>query len=68
MNITDAKKMGIKIPKDIVLTKEEWKDLYVTLADFKSRVMSRRKDTPEPPEPRYDEVYHEGVKWLDLLE
>ena len=50
MNITDAKKIGIKIPKDIVLTKEEWKDLYVTLADFKSRVMSRRKDAPEPAE------------------
>ena len=41
------KKVGFTLPKDIVLTKEEWMDLYVTLCRFKVRVMLSRGRNPE---------------------
>ena len=31
----------LKVPKDIVLTKEDWIDLYYTLRDFKRRLLLR---------------------------
>jgi hypothetical protein len=31
----------ISIPKDIFWTKEDWKDLYETLAAFKKRIVAR---------------------------
>lgn len=41
------KKVGFNLSKDIVLTKEEWMDLYVTLCRFKVRVMLSRGRNPE---------------------
>ena len=41
------KKVGFDLPKDVTLTKEEWKDLYITLCRFKVRVMLSRGRNPE---------------------
>ena len=35
------KQVGIELPKEITLTKEDWKDFYTALAKFKVRVMKR---------------------------
>ena len=35
------KQIGIEFPKDIVFTKQDWHDFYVTLAEFKKRVLKR---------------------------
>ena len=46
------KQVGIEIPRQITLTKDEWKDLYATMAEFKGRVMRNHgyhpKDTFHP--------------------
>jgi len=39
--IEAAKLIGISIPEEIVLTKHEWIDLYMTMARFKFRVLQR---------------------------
>jgi hypothetical protein len=34
----------IELPKDIVFSVDDWKDLYRTLLAFKKRVLKRRKE------------------------
>ena len=47
-NIREAAKLiGIHIPEEIVLTKHEWEDLYITLAKFKFRVLLRYYSQPD---------------------
>ena len=36
------KQVGIEIPKQITMTKNDWMDFYETLSRFKSRLMKRR--------------------------
>lgn len=35
------KQVGIEIPRQIVMTKDDWKDFYSTLARFKDRLLKR---------------------------
>ncbi len=44
--IEAAKKLGIDIPEHIILTKNDWKDLFITLAKFKFRVLLRHYGEP----------------------
>lgn len=40
------KQVGIALPKDFVLSKDDWKDFYVTLAEFKYRILTRQGIDP----------------------
>ena len=35
------RQIGINFPKDFVFTKDDWKDFYRTLSEFKFRVLQR---------------------------
>ena len=36
------KEIGISLPQSFIFTKADWNDLYVTLREFKIRVLERR--------------------------
>ena len=40
--LLSLKEIGIDFPKGFIFTKTDWKDLYVTLREFKIRVLERR--------------------------
>ena len=41
------KQVGIEIPKQITLSKMDWKDFYITLSKFKARLMKRHGYHPK---------------------
>lgn len=48
-------------------TKKTRFDVERIRAVIKKRKLKRMELVKTPVEPRYDEVYEEGIKWLDTL-